>query len=120
MDGWGRRSLPKWIRRDIIRGSREHWIYSGMEEIGWSMISIGGIGWVGQADRDNLEDRENLDETTITQRVIQPPPTAIAPAMMSGGGADLCTTGASGAIQTQFLIRIVLYLPHMICFHHIL
>ena len=43
----------------------------------------------------------NINETTITQRVIQPPPTAIAPAMMSGGGADLCTTGASGALQTQ-------------------
>jgi hypothetical protein len=45
----------------------------------------------------------NINETTITQRVIQPPPTAIAPAMMSGGGADLCTTGQSGAVQTQFL-----------------
>ena len=38
---------------------------------------------------------------TITQTVIQPPPTAIAPAMMSGGSPDLCTTGASGALQTQ-------------------
>ena len=45
----------------------------------------------------------NINETNITQRVIQPPPTAIAPAMMSGGGADLCTTGSSGAVQTQFL-----------------
>jgi hypothetical protein len=45
----------------------------------------------------------NINDTTITQRVIQPPPTAIAPAMMSGGGADLCTTGVSGAAQTQFL-----------------
>jgi hypothetical protein len=45
----------------------------------------------------------NINETTITQRVIQPPPTAIAPAMMSGGSPDLCTTGVSGAAQTQFL-----------------
>jgi hypothetical protein len=45
----------------------------------------------------------NINDTNITQRVIQPPPTAIAPAMMSGGGADLCTTGSSGAVQTQFL-----------------
>ncbi|NBP58843.1 hypothetical protein EBU71_20325, partial [bacterium] len=43
----------------------------------------------------------NINKSEITQRVIQPPPTAIAPAMMSGGGADLCTTGVSGAAQTQ-------------------
>jgi uncharacterized protein with beta-barrel porin domain len=43
----------------------------------------------------------NINETTITQKVIQPPPTAIAPAMMSGGNADLCTTGTSSAVQTQ-------------------
>jgi hypothetical protein len=43
----------------------------------------------------------NLNDTTITQKVIQPPPTAIAPAMMSGGNADLCSTGTSGSVQTQ-------------------
>jgi hypothetical protein len=43
----------------------------------------------------------NLNESTITQKVIQPPPTAIAPAMMSGGNADLCSTGTSGSVQTQ-------------------
>jgi hypothetical protein len=43
----------------------------------------------------------NKNESTITQKVIQPPPTAVAPAMMSGGNADLCTTGSSGSIQTQ-------------------
>lgn len=43
----------------------------------------------------------NINETTVTQRVIQPPPTAIAPAMLSGGNPDLCTTGTSGAVQTQ-------------------
>jgi hypothetical protein len=45
----------------------------------------------------------NINETTVTQKVIQPPPTAIAPAMLSGGNADLCTTGVSGAAQTQIL-----------------
>ena len=44
----------------------------------------------------------NINETTVTQRVIQPPPTAIAPAMMSVG-SDLCVTGVSGAAQTQVL-----------------
>jgi hypothetical protein len=43
----------------------------------------------------------NINETTITQRVIQPPPTAVAPAMMSGGNNDLCSTGSSGSVQTQ-------------------
>jgi len=43
----------------------------------------------------------NINKTEITQRVIQPPPTAVAPAMMSGGNADLCSTGTSGSVQTQ-------------------
>ena len=43
----------------------------------------------------------NINDTTITQKVIQPPPTAIAPAMLSGGNADLCSTGSSGSVQTQ-------------------
>jgi len=42
----------------------------------------------------------NINQSEITQRVIQPPPTAIAPAMMSMG-SDLCVTGVSGATQTQ-------------------
>ena len=43
----------------------------------------------------------NINETTITQKVVQPPPTTIAPTMMSGGNQDLCSTGTSGAVQTQ-------------------
>jgi hypothetical protein len=43
----------------------------------------------------------NINDTNITQRVIQPPPTAVAPTMMSGGNSDLCTTGTSGSVQTQ-------------------
>jgi hypothetical protein len=43
----------------------------------------------------------NVNTSDITQRVIQPPPTAVAPAMMSGGNADLCSTGTSGSVQTQ-------------------
>ncbi len=45
----------------------------------------------------------NINDTTIDQTLRQPPPTAIAPAMMSGGNNDLCTTGTSGAVQTQIL-----------------
>jgi len=43
----------------------------------------------------------NKNETTVTQKVIQPPPTAVAPTMMSGGNNDLCSTGSSGSVQTQ-------------------
>jgi len=43
----------------------------------------------------------NINDTNITQKIIQPPPTAVAPAMMSGGNADLCSTGTSGSVQTQ-------------------
>jgi hypothetical protein len=43
----------------------------------------------------------NKNETTVKQ--ISPPPTAVAPSMMSGGNSDLCTTGTSGAVQTQIL-----------------
>jgi hypothetical protein len=43
----------------------------------------------------------NINSTEITQRIIQPPPTAVAPSMMSGGNNDLCTTGTSGSVQTQ-------------------
>jgi hypothetical protein len=44
---------------------------------------------------------KNINQTEITQRVIQPPPTAVAPSMLSGGNADLCSTGSSGSVQTQ-------------------
>ncbi len=50
-------------------------------------------------DSTNLN--TNINRSEITQKVIQPPPTAVAPTMMSGGNSDLCTTGVSGAVQTQ-------------------
>jgi hypothetical protein len=50
-------------------------------------------------DSSNLN--TNINKSEITQKVIQPPPTAVAPTMMSGGNSDLCTTGVSGAVQTQ-------------------
>lgn len=44
---------------------------------------------------------KNLNDTTVTQKVIQPPPTAMSPTMMSGGNSDLCSTGSSSSVQTQ-------------------
>jgi hypothetical protein len=49
----------------------------------------------------NSSINRNINENTT--KVEQPPPTAIAPSMMSGGNNDLCTTGTSGAVQTQIL-----------------
>lgn len=54
---------------------------------------------IQQGDMTN----RNINETVIRQRLEQPPPTAIAPSMMSGGNSDLCTTGISGGAQTQIL-----------------
>jgi hypothetical protein len=50
---------------------------------------------------DSSNVNTNINKSEITQKVIQPPPTAVAPSMMSGGNSDLCTTGVSGAVQTQ-------------------
>ena len=43
----------------------------------------------------------NITSSDSKMKIEQPPPTAVAPAMMSGGNSDLCTTGVSGAVQTQ-------------------
>ena len=45
----------------------------------------------------------NIQSGETTQNINSPPPTAVAPSMMSGGNSDLCTTGVSGAVQTQIL-----------------
>lgn len=38
-----------------------------------------------------------------TTTVKSPPPSAIAPQLSTGGNTDLCTIGATGAVQTQIL-----------------
>ena len=45
----------------------------------------------------------NINDSNIEQTIKSPPPSAISPSMMSGGNSDLCTTGTSGAVQTQIL-----------------
>lgn len=51
----------------------------------------------------NINSGTMNNNNNINQRVQSPPASAIAPAMMSGGNNDLCTTGTSGAVQTQIL-----------------
>lgn len=51
------------------------------------------------SNTSNSNANSNSNSTT---KVISPPPTAIAPAITSINN-DLCTVGASGAVQTQIL-----------------
>lgn len=52
---------------------------------------------------DSNNTNNNYNRNDVNQKIEQPPPTAVAPSMMSGGNSDLCTTGTSGAVQTQIL-----------------
>jgi hypothetical protein len=57
------------------------------------------------SDNTNNNYNENLTRNESTQRIEQeinsPPPSAIAPSIGSSYSQDLCTTGISGAVQTQ-------------------
>lgn len=58
---------------------------------------------ISTQDMKSTNRNDNYSVSDINQKIVQPPPTAIAPSMMSGGNADLCTVGVSGAVQTQIL-----------------
>ena len=59
---------------------------------------------VNQNNNVNVSDSksysESINRQVIDQNIKSPPPSAIAPSMMSYS-QDLCTTGMSGAVQTQ-------------------
>jgi hypothetical protein len=61
---------------------------------------------VNQNNNVNLSDSKSYSESVnrqvIDQNIKSPPPSAIAPSMMSYS-QDLCTTGQSGAVQTQII-----------------
>jgi hypothetical protein len=61
---------------------------------------------VNQNNNVNVSDSksysENVSRQVIDQNIKSPPPSAIAPSMMSYS-QDLCTTGQSGAVQTQII-----------------
>ena len=52
-------------------------------------------------NNNNTSVSENNSTQKVTQRIKTAPPSAIAPSIMSYS-QDLCTTGASSAVQTQF------------------
>jgi hypothetical protein len=53
----------------------------------------------------NVNTNQNINRNETVQRIEQdinsPPPSAIAPSIGSSYSQDLCTTGVSGAMQTQ-------------------
>lgn len=58
---------------------------------------------INKTDQNVNSVNTNNNNSNINQKIESPPPTAIAPSMMSGGNLDLCTTGISGAVQSQML-----------------
>ena len=57
---------------------------------------------VNRNTSDSTSYTESVSRQIIDQNLKSPPPSAIAPSMMSYS-QDLCTTGMSGAVQTQIL-----------------
>ena len=57
---------------------------------------------VNTSTSDNTNRNINSGETTTNQNIKSPPPSAISPSIISNN-IDLCTTGVSGAVQTQIL-----------------
>ena len=57
---------------------------------------------VNVSDSKSTSYSENVSRQVIDQNLKSPPPSAIAPTIMSYS-QDLCTTGMSGAVQTQIL-----------------
>lgn len=51
---------------------------------------------------NNNNTNRNYNESKVTQEIKSPPPSAIAPSV-SANNSDMCTTGRSGAVQTQIL-----------------
>lgn len=51
---------------------------------------------------DSKSESTVVTDGTMTTTVISPPPSAISPNLTNGSG-DICTTGVSGAVQTQIL-----------------
>jgi len=70
--------------------------------------SVATTNNVNQNNNVNLSDSkstsysENVSRQVIDQNLKSPPPSAIAPTIMSYS-QDLCTTGVSGAVQTQIV-----------------
>jgi len=76
---------------------------------GFVVLSIGGLLAVFTELAFGAEPIVTESTSTVTTNgsqtttVKSPPPSAIAPQFSSGTNSDLCTIGATGAVQTQIL-----------------
>ena len=79
-----------------------------VEQLGWLVIGL-LLGGLIAYSTNALAADPIVSEQTVTTKgeqtttVKSPPPSAIAPQFSAGNGNDLCTVGASGAVQTQIL-----------------
>jgi hypothetical protein len=79
-----------------------------VEQLGWLVIGL-VLGGLIAYSVEALGAEPIVTEQTVTSNGTQtttvksPPPSAIAPQFSAGNGNDLCTVGASGAVQTQIL-----------------
>jgi len=79
-----------------------------VEQVGWVIIGL-LLGGLIAYSTNALSADPIISEQTVTTNGTQtttvksPPPSAIAPQFSAGNGNDLCTVGASGAVQTQIL-----------------
>jgi len=79
-----------------------------VEQVGWLVVGLllGGLiaFSVNTFAADPIVSEQTVTTNgTQTTTVKSPPPSAIAPQFSAGNGNDLCTVGASGAVQTQIL-----------------
>ena len=79
-----------------------------VESIGWLAVGLLLGGLIAYSANTFAADPIVSEQTVTTNgkqetTVKSPPPSAIAPQFSAGNGNDLCTVGASGAVQTQIL-----------------
>jgi hypothetical protein len=85
-------------------------MWNPIKQTGWLLIGLLLGGLLAYSINAVASDPIVTDSTStvttngqMTTTVKSPPPSAIAPQFSAGNGNDLCTVGASGAVQTQIL-----------------
>jgi hypothetical protein len=71
--------------------------------------SVSTSNSTSKVETDNTNNNNNVNQNinqsesvqTVNQKIESPPPSAIAPSIGASFSQDLCTTGVSGAVQTQ-------------------
>ena len=80
---------------------------AALERVGWLVIGLLIGSLVTHSTtvlaEDSIPTTKVISDGNMTTTVKSPPPSAISPQFSAGNGSDLCTVGASGAVQTQIL-----------------